>query len=256
MRQVLVSGLLALSMLGADPAAATSAQDYLRNAQKHLDEGEANAAVIELKNALSIDPTLVEARLMLGKVYLRLGDGPSAEKEIKRAEGLGVAREHWISALAEAYLLQGKFQNMIDEIQVENKLDPELRASLLAHRGLAQLGLAQLDEAGESFDAALELNPSLESALVGRIQLAIGRNERERAIRFADELLEKSPDSVKALWLRAELDRQAGRNSEAIVFFDRLLKEKPGHPQARLGRAASFVALGQPDAVQTRMRCS
>ncbi len=168
MRHVIVSGLLALSILGNNPAAATSAQDYLRNAQKHLDEDEVSAAVIELKNTLSADPTLVEARLMLAKIYLRLGDGPSAEKELKRAEKLRAPRERWASELAEAYLLQRKYQNILDEVQADDELGPDLRASLLTHRGVAHLGLAQPEMADESFDAALALSPDSEAALVGR----------------------------------------------------------------------------------------
>lgn len=235
-------------MLAADLAAAASAEDYLRNAQEFLDKGEVKAAAIELKNTLRADPTLVEARLMLGKIYVRLGDGPSAEKELKRAERLRAPRERWVSALAEAYLLQGKYQEVLDEIQAESNLAPDLRASLLTHRGLANLGLAQPDMADELFSTALALNPDFEPALLGKIQLAIKRNELEKAGKFTDELLEKSPNNDKALLIRAELDRHAGRNQEAVVLFDRLLKQNPEHLQGRLGRAAALTASGKPDA--------
>ena len=60
MRNVLIGGLLALSIMGADLASAASAQEYLRSAQKYLNEGEVNAAVIELKN--SLDERRIHAR--------------------------------------------------------------------------------------------------------------------------------------------------------------------------------------------------
>ena len=89
---------------------AASAEDYLQAARKYLSDGEVNAAVIELKNALQEDPANLEARLMLGGVYLKLRDGSSAEKELKRAIALQAAKEHWQLQLGRAYLLQRKYR--------------------------------------------------------------------------------------------------------------------------------------------------
>ncbi len=62
------------------------ADDYVREAEAYLEKGEAKAAVIQLKNALQENPANIEARLMLGRIYLQAGDGASAEKEFERAK--------------------------------------------------------------------------------------------------------------------------------------------------------------------------
>ena len=76
-------------------------------------EGRADtvrAAVIELKNALQRDPDNAEARLLLGEVYVLVGDGAAAEKELGVAERLGIEKAKFVVALGRALLLQGRFE--------------------------------------------------------------------------------------------------------------------------------------------------
>ena len=73
MRHLIIGGLLALSLSVTGSAAAASAEAYLAKAREFLNNGEVKAAAIELKNTLQADPTLVEARIMLGEIYLQLG---------------------------------------------------------------------------------------------------------------------------------------------------------------------------------------
>ncbi len=62
----------------AGSAFARSTDDYLKSARQYLDSGELNKAVIESKNALQKDPDNGEVRLLLGQVYLRLGQAAAA----------------------------------------------------------------------------------------------------------------------------------------------------------------------------------
>src|SRR3546814_3715040 len=82
--------LLAAAVLCAAAAPAwakiepEASRAYYEAAAKLVEQGDLRAAVIELKNALQRDPANAVARLLLGEVYLRLGDGAAAEKEIDR----------------------------------------------------------------------------------------------------------------------------------------------------------------------------
>src|SRR5471032_3661434 len=85
-----------------------SNEQLLARARQYQQQGQDRAAVIELKNVLQKDPRHGEARTLLGQIYLDQGDVLSAEKELRRAQSLGVGRELILPALGRTLLLQGE----------------------------------------------------------------------------------------------------------------------------------------------------
>ena len=89
LRRTLLSVLLALTALSPLPRRHDVGLDKARDS---FAKGDIKAAGIELKNALQKDPGNAEARLLLGELYLKLGNGLAAEKEFRRAQELGTIR--------------------------------------------------------------------------------------------------------------------------------------------------------------------
>ncbi|MPZ12392.1 MAG: tetratricopeptide repeat protein, partial [Kiloniellaceae bacterium] len=79
--------LFVAAAAGAAPA--VQAASFVERAQEYVDEGDLKGAEIELKNALQRDPGDAEARFLMGKVQLQLGNAAFAEKELSRARELG-----------------------------------------------------------------------------------------------------------------------------------------------------------------------
>ena len=121
-RRAAVVALLFCGLLWANAAIATSAQSYFRDAQRYFHNGKYDAAVIQLKNALQRDADNGQARLLLGKAYLKLGDGAAAESQLRRAKELGVAHDRWLVLLGKAYLLRGKSQKLLKDIKPQSSL--------------------------------------------------------------------------------------------------------------------------------------
>ena len=97
---------------GALTSSPTLAQDeHLEKAQKYLDEQEYSSALIEAKNAVQAHPNDPQARILLGKIYLRVGDPSSAEAAFVRARELGASGEELDLMLAYARLGKGSFQD-------------------------------------------------------------------------------------------------------------------------------------------------
>ena len=126
-------------------SAATAGVPRLDKANELFEQGKYRAAEIELKNLLRDDPGVVNGRLLLGRIYLKVGNGAAAEKELRRASDLGVESKLWRLDLAESLLLQGKFSDALEELDVAS-LPPADRARALALRGRAYLGLKQIEE--------------------------------------------------------------------------------------------------------------
>jgi cytochrome c-type biogenesis protein CcmH/NrfG len=132
--------------------------EYLARARDYQEKGEINSSTIELKNALKVNLDNIEARWMLGNIYLDSGKGPAAEKELTRAMELGMAPEAVVVPLASALLLQNKFQEVLDLEVDYAALDSRVVATVWALQGHAYLGLNELEEAVNAYEKAQNLN--------------------------------------------------------------------------------------------------
>ena len=165
------------------PAPAEDSAEYLRDAQAYIDKGEVNAAVIQLKNALLADPSNREARLLLGQTYLKQKEGLSAEKELRRAQELGAAREDVLAPLGRALLMTGQNGKVLQEINQESGDSESLRLDILVLQGQAYLATGNLAMAGEQFSRALELQPTAAEALLGEARIAYHNQDTSAVFR-------------------------------------------------------------------------
>src|SRR5574343_1109586 len=111
---LLTAALAALSCttLAADPKAAR----YYEAALSRYEKNDMAGAIIELKNALQLDNQMLAAQVLLGKALLSEGDPIGADVAFNEALRLGINRTEVVVPLGKAYLLQGKFDALIDRI--------------------------------------------------------------------------------------------------------------------------------------------
>lgn len=241
-------------LLGATlyvPAAIGAAVDskksekYYETARDYLQKGDANAAIIELKNALQRNPGNVAARLLLGQIYLGLNNGPYAEKEIRAAQRRGANDLATRLMLARAQLLQ---TNRLDDVlkTLEGEIDDaKLLPDVLIIRGRAYQGLRRFDEADAAFRKADTLRPEGTQAKIGLAQGLVYRGDLKGAEKKVDIALARDGKSVEALILKAELRRLARDLPGAVAQFDKAIALRPNNSLARLGRSASLIDLNR-----------
>src|SRR3546814_611718 len=162
--------LLALAWLALGAAPAVHAASFLERAQQLFEEGDLPAAGVELKNALRRDPNDAEARFLLGRIHLKLGDARSAEKELLRARELSLSDPELDLLLAYSQLGQQEFDAVVSGIDEELKADSALARDLFVARGEALLGLGRFDEAEAIFDRVLQDGPTVQ-ALVNKARI-------------------------------------------------------------------------------------
>lgn len=230
--------------------AAGKETEYLQEARTYLEKGEVKAAVIQLKNLLKESPLNAEARLLLGKAYLKLGDGPSAVKELEKARDLRSGKEQWLVPLGQAYLLQAKLQKVLDEISLDDQLPEGIQADIYALHGMARLALQDREKALEDFNAALDLDSTHSDALLGLARAELQNKDFKRAIDHANQVLKNDPKNVGAWVLLGEVKRLKNNPQEAIDAFAEAIKLQPHNVQARLGRAIANLALQKPKEAQ------
>ncbi|MFT6845826.1 MAG: tetratricopeptide (TPR) repeat protein, partial [Flavobacteriales bacterium] len=84
-------------------------EEYLQEAALMQKQGQFANAIIELKNALTINPTNPKARMRLGKVYYLSGQFSNAEKELRNARDLGVPIDDYLPILVKSIYYQNDF---------------------------------------------------------------------------------------------------------------------------------------------------
>jgi putative PEP-CTERM system TPR-repeat lipoprotein len=248
---ILLAGIAGLPAHAA-PASQATLSRYER-ALEQLEAGQPQAARILLKALLRDEPGLSPARLLLGEIYLRQGDGASAEKELKRARQSGGDAARILPALGAAYLLQSKNQTVLEEIPGPDG-PPEIRAALLSLRGQAYLNLNRLDEAERAFRLARSLSPDGEGPLLGLAQVAARRGRYGEALGDLDQALGRSLAGVvvrSSAWrLKGDILRRQGKTDDALEAYGAALEVNRRNVAALLSRAALLADLHQFDTAQ------
>ncbi len=229
-------------LFSASLLAASNAQEYVDKAEKYLADGEVRSAVVELKNALQREPTHVDARILLGNIYLQAGDLPSAEKEFRRVAKLHVTRDKWLKELGHALLLQRKNKEVLETVKLNEEDPGHFKAELLIIRGLAHQGLDELEEAEKAYKESRVLNSEDSASRVALAQLAVKQAKPDTAAALVNQVLEKEPENIRALMIRGDLARQAQKLDQAENDFSKVISLKPNHIQARLVRATIRLA--------------
>jgi putative PEP-CTERM system TPR-repeat lipoprotein len=237
--------LLLLMTAGMEGNVAFADGDPLQAAKQYMDKNEVKSAVIELKNLLQGAPENAEARLLLGEAYVRLADGASAVKELEKARDLKLPKDRWITVLAQAYLLQGQTQPLLDQLQPDPQLPKPVNAKLLAYRGMAELTMKdKLESARESFNQALQNDPDNVEALLGFAMLEMGRQQFKSAGDYAVQATAKGPKNGQAWTLLGEVKQALGENPAALDAYTHAVTLQGANVKARLGRAAVYIAMG------------
>jgi putative PEP-CTERM system TPR-repeat lipoprotein len=226
---------------------ATDPSGYLRDAQSYFDKGQYETAVVQLKNALVIDPDNPRARLLLAKTYLKLQDGLTAEKELLRAQELGLPREAVLPPLGRAWLMNGESEKLLKTLAPEADDPPGLQVDILVLQGRAYLANQGYALAEEKFTRALELAPQNADAQVGMAQLAVYDKDIAKAQTLVDKAIELDPRNEGAWVLKGDLLRLSGKNSEAATAYQKALDAAPGGVAARLGRAMAYLSGNEPE---------
>jgi len=204
-----------------------SPEDMLDSARTYLAKNDANAASIQLKNALQQDGSLAEARFLLGSVYLEQGDIAGSVRELRRASDLGYAEVDVLPLLSRAMLLSGEYDRVIAEFAEVSVSDPAAQARILANLGDAYLARAEVAKARETFEAAHAANPKDVMVLVGLARSKLFDGDPDAALIDADAALALNPDTAEAYALKADVYSSQGKVQEALAALEGAVKAQP-----------------------------
>jgi Tfp pilus assembly protein PilF len=225
------------------PAAGGKDTSSVNEAEQNIRDGDPNTVLIKLKNAIRKSPQDPAIRLNIAKVYLRLGDPASAEREARTARDLKGDEADYLPVLIDALLPQKKFKDLYDLIEPGDR-DPVLESRVRTALGTAAVRLGYDARAETLLRDAIRLNLG---AIEPRAELArfLNGTRPEEADRMIDEAIAANPQPAQLLQVKGEMPWSRDDRAGAMRFFDEALKIDPKYQMARLSRANANVLRGE-----------
>lgn len=214
--------------------------DYFSEAQIYFSQGKYNYAIVQLKNALRENPNHGKARLLLGSALLEENKVSAAEKEILKAESLGISESEIALPMARISLLQGKYDEAFSYLHPEIRDQLNDQAQVYAVLGQAALAKKQLAKARQFFEKATQLGQQ-PSALIGLARINFIEQHPEQALELLQTALEQDPDSVEALYAQGQILGAQNKLNAAANAFSKVLELQPGNVLSRLARAETYL---------------
>ncbi len=234
-----------LAVLGG--CAKPTEEEYLNRAKAALTEDDLDTAVINLKNALSLNKANGEARWLLGTTYLAQEDGASAEKELRRAKELGVSEQSLLLPLAQAYYIQRKFKNVIKLKPSKTITSADIRAQLLVLQGRSQLALADPVAAQDVFGRAWKIAPQHIEVMTGMAALKASQENYDEARQLLSSVQASDPTYAPAWRQLAELEQQQGNFEAALAAHTQTIALEPNNSPDLVQRALVYIQLARLD---------
>lgn len=205
-----------------------SPQERIAEAARYTEAGDFEAARIELLNAARDAKDNAEVRFELASVYLLQGDSVFAEKELRRAQELGMPESEVFPLLIKALFLQGNFEDVLSESAAfPDQLQVDIQADIFGYRAQALIEQGEYRSAEAVLNQALELNPNSLVALLSKASYEARVGSRELALELAQKVVNIDPESDDGWAMIGDIYFAAGDLPKAKEAYDRAVAAVP-----------------------------
>lgn len=248
----LLTRLSLLVLLASSPVLHAAAQDraqasiHYEAAVMKFNENDLEASLLDLKSALNLNPDLLPARILLARIFLKIGDGAAAETVVSNARRLGADPALFWPIRAEALFQQLKFKQLLALVP-ESGMPSAIQSKLLIYRGRANLELGLTDKAEDSFKAAIELTPRQPAPHVWQATVAFRQGDLITAEALARFATQNYPEDSDGWNILGSIEHAQGNFIQALTAYDRALQFRPEHHETRISRAGLLIDLKRMD---------
>jgi len=245
LRKISIAALLLSTLIGLGGCQQKTSEEHLAAAKEFVINGDQQAAIVELKNAIQLDPKQAEARFELGNLYLQQNKYQEAEKELNLAMELGYSASKTIPLLARAYqrtganaALQDIDHNMVELTTVE-------KAEIGFFKAQSLIQLNKTDEASVLIQELMQLDTgSVYKGLAGVLNSVLAENNKQ-ALESAIELQSQAPLNKDVLSITARLYLLNNQPTEAADVYAQYVEAAPADIETRFALANMLVEQGR-----------
>jgi tetratricopeptide (TPR) repeat protein len=235
--------VLTLTVGGSNAFAATDeeqANGFYENAVVRFEAGDHAGAIIQLKNALQAFPKHRPAQTLIARSYLAIGEPGAAESHLINARELGTDEALIVLPLAESYLAQRKFKEVIIGLRYSGYA-PDIEYRLRTYQGRAHTKLGELEKAVRAYRDAQRLDPMAPEPLAGEAMVLLLQGTVELARTKARVATERAPNSPEAWQAMGSINHAMGDEDAALADYGRVIEMDENNLDARVARASIYL---------------
>lgn len=222
------------------------AAKFYEDALSRYERRDIAGAIIQLKNALQIDKTMLPVQTLLAKALLANGEAVAAEVAFNEALKLGVNRAEVVVPLARAVVAQGNQRQMLENplFNVAG-LPSSIQVDLLLVRAAAASDIGDTTNALKDIEQARALDPRLPEAWMAEVPVRVRAGQFREAHVAADKALGLAPGSAEALYQKAQIAHAQADANAAFAGYSKALAIDKNHIEARIARTGLLMDLGK-----------
>ncbi|NMH60358.1 XrtA/PEP-CTERM system TPR-repeat protein PrsT [Alteromonas ponticola] len=242
MRKTSVGSLILLAGLtGLYGCGQSSVEEYISAARQYQEANDIDAAIIEYKNAVQLDPAAPLPRFELGKLYLEKGNYAGAEKELNRAMELGHPASKVLPHLTVAYQYTGAENALTAVDHNAQGMTAVEKVKVGFYKVEALIKLDKEDEAKSLIAELTKLDTS--SVYQGLLQSMqhILDEDYETALANTLSLQAQSPGNKDVLLQLARLHLTQGQKAEATDVYLHYVEQFPEDINTKFSLAALLI---------------
>ncbi|HJT27858.1 MAG TPA: tetratricopeptide repeat protein [Pyrinomonadaceae bacterium] len=226
-----------------------TAQDYLKSATAHFQNGNTDASMADVTKALELNPNYVNALYLRAALRNKKGDAAGVLADYNKiielapsAPGVEVVYHN-----RSMIRLTGKdVDGALDDLNKAISINPRV-AEIFNGRAIARLQKGDLDGALEDYEKTIELKPSLPSAFLGRGYFRYQKKDFDGALADFSKAIELKPDYADAYLDRGMVRGLRGEIDSAITDITKAvtLNKQSVSDSVRGNFSSPFIELNQ-----------
>ena len=225
---IITLGLLALLLMvmffGCRSKEVESALIYINQ------QNDWGKAMEQLDLALQVNPADVEARVLRGEGFGRLGEYEKMNEDFNTAEKM----------MAEPGTANAKFAEKVKYLK-----DKYWRQSF--NKGVGNVKSEKMEDAAKDFSNCITIDPTRPEAHKNLAYVQVLSDQTEAAMSNYEEAIKIDPKDTEAMFSLANLYLSAKKFQETIELMDKVLAAEPGNVDAIAQKAMAFDYLGETD---------
>ena len=245
----LAATVIILAVLSACTNPQAKETRFLETGKKHFEAKDYKRAILDFLNAAKVKPTDAEPHFQLALIYLAIGDGNSAVKNLRQAATLDPQHPRAQLKLAELMAVNRDLDTVrqgeeLAKSALEKSPDNPDALSTLA---MTELRLGKPEDAEKHLLEALKNSPQHLKSSLTLATIKLQRKDFPGAEEVLRKAVNDAPMSAVPIVALGRLYVRLGKLPEAEEQFKRAIQLDPKNGAALLDLAALQVRTGQRD---------